>query len=55
MFRLPDIMAASGARLREVGTTNRVRASDYRQGQDVGALLTLHPSNFSQSGFVTQP
>lgn len=54
-FRLPDIMAASGATLLEVGTTNRTRASDYRAGADVGALLTVHPSNFSQVGFVTQP
>lgn len=54
-FRLPDIMASSGAILLEVGTTNRTRAADYDSGHDVGALLTVHPSNFAQSGFVTQP
>lgn len=54
-FRLPDIMASSGAILIEVGTTNRTRAADYDTGDDVAALLTVHPSNFSQHGFVTQP
>lgn len=54
-FRLPDIMAASTAKLLEVGTTNRTRAQDYRAGSDVAALLTVHPSNFTQDGFVTQP
>ncbi|WP_108666675.1 L-seryl-tRNA(Sec) selenium transferase [Euzebya rosea] len=54
-FRLPDVMASSGARLLEVGTTNRTRAEDYREGDDVAALLTVHPSNFTQDGFVTQP
>lgn len=54
-FRLPDIMAASGARLREVGTTNRTRAGDFLAGDDVGALLTLHPSNYRIVGFVAQP
>ncbi|MGI9018887.1 MAG: L-seryl-tRNA(Sec) selenium transferase [Euzebya sp.] len=54
-FRLPEIMAASGASLLEVGTTNRTRANDYQAGTNVGALLTVHPSNFSQVGFVTQP
>jgi L-seryl-tRNA(Ser) seleniumtransferase len=54
-FRLPDIMAASGARLLEVGTTNRTRAADYRAGGDVAALLTVHPSNFTVSGFAAQP
>lgn len=53
-FRLPEIMAASGARLLEVGTTNRTRAEDYRRGEDVAALLTVHPSNFTQQGFVEQ-
>lgn len=54
-FRLPDIMAASGARLVEVGTTNRTHQRDYLQGDDVAALLTVHPSNFAQEGFVTSP
>jgi L-seryl-tRNA(Ser) seleniumtransferase len=54
-FRLPDIMAASGARLKEVGTTNRTRASDFMDGTDVGAILTLHPSNYRIVGFTEQP
>jgi L-seryl-tRNA(Ser) seleniumtransferase len=54
-FRLPDIMGASGARLVEVGTTNRTRADDYGGGDDVGAILTLHPSNYRIVGFVAQP
>ncbi len=54
-FRLPDIMGASGARLIEVGTTNRTRADDYLAGDDVGAILTLHPSNYRIVGFVAQP
>jgi L-seryl-tRNA(Ser) seleniumtransferase len=54
-FRLPDIMAASGARLREVGTTNRTRASDFAAEGEVGAILTLHPSNYRIVGFVEQP
>jgi L-seryl-tRNA(Ser) seleniumtransferase len=54
-FRLPDIMGASGARLIEVGTTNRTRPDDYLGGDDVGAILTLHPSNYRIVGFVTQP
>jgi L-seryl-tRNA(Ser) seleniumtransferase len=54
-FRLPDIMEASGARLLEVGTTNRTRASDYDAGDDPAAILTLHPSNYRIVGFVAQP
>ncbi|HEX6257728.1 MAG TPA: L-seryl-tRNA(Sec) selenium transferase [Euzebyales bacterium] len=54
-FRLPDIMGASGARLIEVGTTNRTRADDYLAGGDVGAILTLHPSNYRIVGFVARP
>lgn len=54
-FRLPDIMGASGARLVEVGTTNRTRADDYLAGDDAGAILTLHPSNYQIVGFVAQP
>lgn len=54
-FRLPDVMAASGARLHEVGTTNRTRADDFRAGDDPAAILTLHPSNYRIVGFVEQP
>ena len=56
-FRIPDIMAQSGARLREVGTTNRTHLDDYRRALDAGvaAILTVHRSNFEQRGFVTSP
>ena len=53
-FRIPDILAKSGARLREVGTTNRTHLDDYRRalGSGVAAILTVHRSNFEQRGFV---
>ncbi len=53
-FRLPDVMATSGAVLREVGTTNKTRLDDYRQavGEQTGALLRVHPSNFLIVGFT---
>jgi L-seryl-tRNA(Ser) seleniumtransferase len=55
-FRIPDIMARSGARLREVGTTNRTHADDYRSALDgAAAVLTVHRSNFEQRGFVASP
>jgi L-seryl-tRNA(Ser) seleniumtransferase len=56
-FRIPDILGRSGARLREVGTTNRTHLEDYRGALDdgVGAILTVHRSNFEQRGFVASP
>jgi L-seryl-tRNA(Ser) seleniumtransferase len=54
-FRLPDILAASGARLVEVGTTNRTRASDYGAGEDVALILRMHPSNYRIVGFTEAP
>ena len=56
-FRIPEVIAQSGARLVEVGTTNRTRLSDYQRalaesGDGVGAVLRVHPSNFRAVGFV---
>ena len=53
-FRIPDIMAVSGAILREVGTTNITRLADYEQavGPATGALLQIHTSNFRVTGFT---
>jgi L-seryl-tRNA(Ser) seleniumtransferase len=55
-FRIPDILATSGARLLEVGTTNRTHLDDYRRSlEGAAAILTVHRSNFEQKGFVTTP
>jgi L-seryl-tRNA(Ser) seleniumtransferase len=54
-FRLPDLLVSTGARLREVGTTNRVHRRDYADavGPDTGMILKVHPSNFVVSGFTS--
>ncbi len=53
-FRLPDLLVASGVRLREVGTTNRTAPGDYAEaiGPGTGFVLKVHPSNFVLSGFT---
>jgi L-seryl-tRNA(Ser) seleniumtransferase len=54
-FRVPEIVAKSGARIVEVGATNRTHARDYEKaiGPGTGALLKVHRSNFQQAGFVS--
>ncbi len=55
-FRLPDLIASTGARLREVGTTNRTHLRDYADavGADTGCVLKVHPSNFRVQGFHSE-
>lgn len=58
-FRVPEVMEESGARLVDVGTTNRTRRSDYkkamsRRNADVALILKVHPSNFRVEGFVEE-
>jgi L-seryl-tRNA(Ser) seleniumtransferase len=52
-FRLPDLIASTGARIREVGTTNRTALADYVIGPDTGCVLKVHPSNFAMTGFTS--
>ena len=56
-FRVPDVVAQSGARLVEVGTTNRTRLEDYVRavGPETGAVMRAHQSNFRTVGFVEEP
>ena len=53
-FRIPEVLALSGARLREIGTTNRTRLSDYENAvnENACAVLWVHPSNFALVGFT---
>ncbi len=54
-FRIPELLASTGARLREVGTTNRTSLRDYAEaiGPETGFVLKVHPSNFHVTGFTS--
>lgn len=56
-YRLPNVMECSGAKLREVGTTNKTRISDYQDAihEETGALMLVHPSNYAVVGFSETP
>lgn len=56
-FKIPEILEASGARLREIGTTNRTKIEDYERAWTpaVAAVLTVHPSNYQIRGYVKRP
>ena len=56
-FRIPDVMRQSGAHLREIGTTNKTRASDYASAINdrTAMILRVHPSNFTIEGFTERP
>lgn len=55
-FRLPALIASTGARIREIGTTNRTHLADYAAavGPQTGCILKVHPSNFRVQGFTTE-
>jgi L-seryl-tRNA(Ser) seleniumtransferase len=55
-FRIPDLLASTGSRLREVGTTNRTHREDYARAitSNTGFVLKVHPSNFLVSGFTSE-